>query len=149
MSDERNRDRGNLFENTDRKKPSQPDMQGTARLNGVDYELRAWRREEQLTLAVAPPRGDRNTYPPDTMRGALDPGEKPAGRARSDEPVPAWVGDIVGDELAYHVEGFPKQGKSGVYFTLSFKPIPVPPRAPAPSFDDEEAPTVADDDDDD
>src|SRR5437868_926592 len=57
MSDERTRDRGSLFENADKKKPSQPDLQGECRIGGVDYEVRAWRREEQLTIAVAPRRG--------------------------------------------------------------------------------------------
>jgi hypothetical protein len=143
MSDERTRDRGNLFENTEKKKPSQPDMQGNARIGGVDYELRAWRRDDQLTLAVAPPRGDQNTYPPDVLRGALDPGPTttPSKRGgKSDEaPVPAWQGDIVGDEAAYAVQGFPKQGKSGVYFTLSFSPIAKPPPPPPPVDETPEA----------
>lgn len=150
MSDERTRDRGSLFENAEKKKPSQPDMQGNARLGGVDYELRAWRRDEQLTLAVALPRRDQNTYPPDSFRGALEAAPKPAShgkRGASDEgPAPAWRGDIVGDEAAYEVQGFAKQGKSGTYFTLSFAPIAKPP-APPPFEDSGELP-VADDDDD-
>ena len=43
-------------------------------------------------------------------------------------PVAAWSGTIVSDEAAYAVRAFEKQGKSGLYFTLSFERIerPVP-----------------------
>ncbi len=168
------RDRGNLFENTQKKKPSQPDMQGDCTIAGVAYEIRGWRRGESLELSFAPPRGDQNTYPPDVFRGALEaapvkpvrggrggkdgndakqgkgndakqgkqgndakqskqgkPGNdakqgKHGSEARQEAkapegpPVPAWSGDIASDEVAYTVRAFEKQGKSGLYFTLSF-----------------------------
>ena len=124
-TDQSTRDRGSLFENAQKKKPSQPDLQGDCSIAGTPYEVRAWRREDQLTLTVAPPRGDQNTYPPDTFRGALDPGPKtsarPNPRGGPKEAAPTWVGDITGDDASYTVRAFEKQGKSGTYFTLSFE----------------------------
>jgi hypothetical protein len=134
MSTERSqRDRGSLFENKEKRKPSQPDMQGDCSIGGTPYEIRAWRREEQLTIGVAPPRRDQNTYPPDAFRGALDPvAAKPKSKRNADaEPTPSWSGEIDGDEARYIVQAFEKQGKSGTYFTLSFerteKPKATPP----------------------
>jgi len=125
MSNERTRDRGNLFENTDKKKPSQPDFQGDCTIDGTPYEIRGWRREDQLTISLAPPRGDRNTYPPDVFKGALEATPpKKAGRGGKDAsaaPTPAWVGDIESEDAAYRISAFEKQGKSGMYFTLSFE----------------------------
>lgn len=129
MSNERTRDRGNLFENTQKRKPSQPDMQGDCSIAGVNYEIRAWRRDDQLTLSLAPPRGDQNTYPPEVFHGALDAvpvkpvraNPRAAAAAAPAAPVPAWVGDIESEEVAYTVRAFEKQGKSGLYFTLSFE----------------------------
>jgi len=133
MSNERTRDRGNLFENTQKKKPSQPDMQGDCTIDMVAYEIRGWKRGDQLTISLAPPRGDQNTYPPDVFRGALDavpvrPVRAHARAAKDAEPVatPSWSGDIVSDEAAYTVRAFEKQGKSGLYFTLSFERIAKP-----------------------
>ena len=129
MANEFTRDRGNLFENTQKKKPSQPDLQGDCTIATTAYEIRGWRRGDQLTISLAPPRGDQNTYPPDVFRGALDPGPaKPARRAKDAEPValPAWAGDIASDEAAYTVRAFEKQGKSGLYFTLSFERLAKP-----------------------
>lgn len=137
MSTERTRDRGNLFEYAQKQKPSQPDFHGDCTIDGTAYEIRGWHREDQLALSLAPPRGDKNTFPPDVFRGALDPAPaKPAransrgSRERSTEPaaalMPAWSGDIVSDEAAYTVRAFEKQGKSGMYFTLSFERIERP-----------------------
>jgi hypothetical protein len=62
------------------------------------------------------------------FHGALDaaperPARGGARGAKQAEPVatPAWTGDIASDEVAYTVRAFPKQGKSGLYFTLSFE----------------------------
>jgi hypothetical protein len=128
MSNEHTRDRGNLFENSEKKKPSQPDLQGDCTIDMTAYEIRGWRRGDQLALSFAPPRGDHNTYPPDVFRGALDPAPNRPARgnvrgAKEPEPVatPAWSGDIAGDEAAYTVRAFEKRGKHGLYFTLSFE----------------------------
>jgi hypothetical protein len=133
MSNERTRDRGNLFENTQKKKPSQPDMQGDCTIDTTAYEIRGWLRGDQLALTLAPPRGDQNTYPPDVFRGALDaaparPARSSARGAKPAEPVatPVWAGDIASDEVAYTVRAFEKQGKSGLYFTLSFERLEKP-----------------------
>lgn len=137
MSNERTRDRGNLFENTQKKKPSQPDFHGDCVLGGVSYEIRGWRRDDQLTVSLAPPRGDRNTYPPDAYRGALDAAPvRPAARNNArggDEAVvsPAWTGQIESPEAAYALRAFEKQGKSGRYFTLSFEPVDLAAQAAA------------------
>jgi len=139
MSNERTRDRGNLFENTDKKKPSQPDFQGDCTIEGTAYEIRGWRREDQLTLSLAPPRGDRNTYPPDVFKGALDAAPpKKSGRGGKDPaaaPVPAWVGDIESEDSAYRISAFEKQGKSGMYFTLSFEKLEKAHRPKAVEYD--------------
>jgi hypothetical protein len=134
MSNERTRDRGNLFEHVQKQKPSQPGFHGDCTIDGTTYEIRGWRREDQLALALAPPRGDKNTFPPDVFRGALDPvPAKPArANARASQetspaaPTPVWSGDIVSDEAAYTVRAFEKQGKSGMYYTLSFERIEKP-----------------------
>lgn len=137
MSNRQTRDRGNLFANPDKKKPSQPDLQGDCTLDMATYEIRGWKRGDQLAITLAPPRGDRNTYPPDVFRGELDAGPpaRPvragARGAKEAEPVatPAWAGDIVSDEVAYTVRAFEKQGKSGLYFTLSFERVDPAARA--------------------
>lgn len=135
MSNERTRDRGNLFENMQKLKPSQPGFHGDCTIDGTTYEIRGWRREDQLALSFAPPRGDKNTFPPDVFRGALDPVAKPgrAGGRGSKEPAattptPVWSGDIVSDEAAYTVRAFEKQGKTSMYFTLSFERLEKPPQ---------------------
>lgn len=121
---ERMRDRGNLFPSADKKKPSQPELFGDCMIDKVAYEIRAWHREEQLSVCIAPPRGDRNTYPPDVYRGSLTAiVTKPAKRGAAVEAAPAWSGDIESDEAAYKVQAFEKQGKSGQYFTLSFERV--------------------------
>lgn len=153
MSNERIRDRGNLFEYTQKLKPSQPHFHGDCTIDGTAYEIRGWHREGQLALSLAPPRGDKNTFPPEVFRGALDPAPaKPArthsrgSKERSNDPpasndspaapTPAWSGDIVSDEAAYTVRAFEKQGKSGMYFTLSFERIEKPAQdARASSWD--------------
>lgn len=135
----RTRDRGNLFENAEKKKPSQPDFQGDCTIDGTAYEIRGWRREDQMTVSIAPPRGDRNTYLPDVFKGALDAVEPPAAPkkgktvAKDPEapPVPAWVGQIESDEVAYRISAFEKQGKSGRYFTLSFEKADKAPKESA------------------
>ncbi len=124
------RDRGKLFEYAQKQKPSQPAFHGDCTVDGTDYEIRGWHREAQITLSLAPPRGDKNTFPPDVFRGALDPAPpaKPARKGAEPVVVPAWSGDIVSDEAAYTVRAFEKQGKSGVYFTLTFERIERPAR---------------------
>lgn len=139
--DERTRDRGNLFEYEQKQKPSQPDFHGTCTIDGVSYEIRGWHREEQLALTLAPPRGEKNTVPPDVFRGVLDPAPpKPRtkGTPKDTAPTPAWSGDIVSDETAYTVRAFEKQGKSGLYFTLSFERIEKP--APTSRWEESDAP---------
>jgi hypothetical protein len=142
MSNEHTQDRGKLFEYAQKQKPSQPDFHGDCILDGTPYDIRGWHRDGQLALGLAPPRGDKNTFPPDAFRGALDPAPaKPArGRAAKDSepagPRLAWSGDIVGDDAAYTVRAFEKQGKSGLYFTLSFERIEKP--AQASRWDDDE-----------
>lgn len=133
MSNGQNRSRGNLFEYAQKQKPSQPDFHGDCTIEGTAYEIRGWRREGQLALTLAPPRGDKNTFPPDVFRGALDPAEvKPArGKSKSKAdpdaaPAPAWSGNIISDEAAYTLRAFEKQGKSGMYFTLTFERIEMP-----------------------
>jgi hypothetical protein len=116
------RDKGSLFNNKDKKKPSQHDMQGECTLGGAPFEMRAWLREEQLTLSLALPRGDQNTYPPDTFKGALDLAPKPTRAAKAkDEVPPTWAGEILSDEARYAVRAFEKQGKAGSYLTLAFE----------------------------
>ncbi len=153
MSDERTRDRGNLFANPDKKKPSQPDMQGDCTIDGTAYEIRGWKRGEQLEVSLAPPRGDRNTYPPDVFRGALDAapeppappptkggggkGKKGKGGGGDEAPAkaapkplstePAWTGTIISEEVAYAVRAFEKMGKSGLYWTLAFERLAEKP----------------------
>lgn len=129
MSDERTRDRGNLFEYAQKQKPSQPGFHGNCTIDGTAYEIRGWLREDRLAISLAPPRGDKNTFPPDVFRGVLDPA--PAKRtgargAKDAAPNPVWSGDIISDEAAYTVRAFEKQGKSGLYYTLSFERIEKP-----------------------
>ncbi|CAN5911206.1 hypothetical protein BH11MYX3_BH11MYX3_03740 [soil metagenome] len=125
MSSERARNRGNLFENVEKKKPSQPDFQGDCVIDGTPFEIRGYRREDEMTVNLAPPRGDRNTYPPDVFKGALEPvPQKKASQRNKDPdaaPTPAWAGEIESDEAAYKISLFEKQGKSGLYYTLSFE----------------------------
>lgn len=121
------RNRGSLFTNADKRKPSQPDLRGECTLEGVTYDMQAWERDEQLSLALAPARGDKNTYPPDAFRGALDHPTGSAGRgAAKDEPKPVWAGTITGDEASYSVRALQKQGKSGPYLTLLFERVESP-----------------------
>lgn len=130
MANQNSRDRGNLFENSQKRKPSQHDMQGECSLGGTAYEIRAWRRDEQLAVSFALPRGDQNTYPPDLFRGALDAG--PSKREGKDGASAAWSGEVVGDDSAYTVHAFEKQGKSGKYLTLTFEPAEAPVRVERP-----------------
>lgn len=143
MATDRIPDHGKLFENNEKRKPSQPDLQGDCSIAGAPYEVRAWRREEQLTISVAPPRGDQNTYPPDTFRGALEATPKATGRGRNaakeDAALAAWTGDITGDEASYTVRAFEKQGKSGTYFTLSFARLEKRVEAPTESTETDTA----------
>lgn len=147
MSDERTQDRGKMFEYAQKQKPSQPDFHGDCTIDGTAYEIRGWHREDQLALSLAPPRGDKNTFPPDAFRGALDPAPAPpkparanprASKGSSNEPAGprlAWSGDIIGDEAAYTVRAFEKQGKSGLYFTLSFERIEKPAKDASASWE--------------
>ncbi|MFO0681533.1 MAG: hypothetical protein U0234_05765 [Sandaracinus sp.] len=136
-TDHSRRDRGGLFENTQKRKPSQPDMQGECSIGGTPYEMRAWRREDQLTITVALPRGDQNTYPPDVFRGALETPKVGRASARgAKEAPPAWVGEITGDEGTYAISAFEKQGKSGTYLTLSFERLERPTAPVEPELDE-------------
>lgn len=131
MSNDRPQNRGKLFEYAQKQKPSQPDFHGDCTIDGTEYEIRGWHREGQLALSLAPPRGDKNKFPPDAFRGALDPAPAKPARvstrgSKETEPaaaIPAWSGDIVGAEAAYTVRAFEKHGKSGPYFTLTFERI--------------------------
>jgi hypothetical protein len=124
MSYQLPRDQGKLFENAEKQKPSQPGFHGDCTVDRIAYEIRGWLREDQLAISLAPPRGDKNTFPPDVFRGALERGPERRASARGSNetaPTPAWSGDIVSQDAAYTVRAFEKQGKSGVYFTLSFE----------------------------
>jgi len=144
MSNEATADRGKLFEYAQKAKPSQPDFHGDCVIDGTAYEIRGWNREDQMALSLAPPRVDTNKFPPDVFRGALDPappkpprakgkGSKDSANDPNEAPTPAWSGIIVSDETAYIVRAFEKQGKSGMYFTLSFE------RTEKPAKDDSES----------
>jgi hypothetical protein len=145
MSNERTRDRGNLFENKEKQKPSQPGFHGDCTIDGTEYEIRGWRREDQLALSLAPPRGTKNTFPPDVFRGALDPvppkpvrgGGRGSKEAAASEPAAVWSGEIVSDDAAYAVRAYEKQGKTSVYLTLSFERVekPAQPERASSSWD--------------
>jgi hypothetical protein len=144
MSNEATADRGKLFEYAQKQKPSQPDFHGDCTIDGTAYEIRGWRREDQLALSLAPPRVDTNKFPPEVFRGALDPAPpKPPRTKRSKDsssdpdeaPTPAWSGTIVSDETAYIVRAFEKQGKSGMYFTLSFERTEKPAKDESESWE--------------
>lgn len=126
-------DRGKFFTNPDKKKPSQPDVFGDCVIDEVALEIRGFKRGEELALHIAPPRGDKNTYPPDTFRGSLDPVERPVppkGKKGAPPPetgpVVAWRGVIVGEEVAYQLTATEKQGKSDVYWVLTFEKTEKP-----------------------
>lgn len=127
-------DRGKLFEYAQKQKPSQPDFHGDCSIDGTAYEIRGWKRDDQMTISLAPPKGDSNKIPQDVFRGALDPAPPKPPRSKKDkspppedaEPVPAWSGTIVSDEAAYIVRAFEKQGKSGLYWTLAFEKTEQP-----------------------
>jgi hypothetical protein len=136
--DASSRNKGSLFENTEKRKPSHPDLKGDATLEGAAYEISAWRRDEQLAITLAPARVGTNQYPPDAFKGALDPAPKTRGKGGGEKPV--WIGSIVGDERSYTLSAFEKQGKSGTYLRLVFEPLamePPPPTSPVlPDSDD-------------
>jgi len=126
MSNAHTQDRGNLFENHQKKKPSQPDVSGDCVIDMTAYEIRGWLRGDQLAVSFAAPRGENNTYPPDRFRGALDAvSPRPSSGSRSKHAevvaVPAWAGKIASEDATYMVRAFEKQGKSGPYFVLSFE----------------------------
>ncbi len=123
MSNEHVRDHGKLFENKDKKKPSQPDMQGDCTIGGVSFEIRAYKRGDELEVALAPPRGDRNTYPPDVFKGTFEAVPQKTAKQKLKETVaaPLWKGEIESEDAAYRVQAFEKQGKSGPYLTLQFE----------------------------
>jgi hypothetical protein len=59
------------------------------------------------------------------FRGALDAAPARSARASArgaaeGTPMAAWSGDIASDDAAYTVRAFEKQGKTSMYFTLSF-----------------------------
>jgi hypothetical protein len=145
---EPNRDRGKLFEYAEKQKPSQPAFHGDCVIDGTAYEIRGWHREAQLAISLAAPRVDTNKYGNDLFRGNLDPappkpvakgGKGKKGKSEPEpagDPTPAWTGTIIGDETAYVVRAFEKQGKSGIYWTLSFEKTEKPARAT--TWDDSE-----------
>lgn len=116
MSNEQ-RHRGQLFDNVDKRKPSQPDMQGNGFVGGKRYAISAWKRDDQLVLSLAPPREGSNQYPPEAFRGALD-ASATKGRQQSDA---LWTGGITGEEASYAVQAFEKVGKSGAYLRLELQ----------------------------
>lgn len=102
-------------------------MRGDCTIDGATYEMQAWRRDEQLSLTLAPARSDqKNAYRPDAFRGALDAAGKASSRD-SKESAPAWTGQIAGEEGGYSVRAFQKQGKSGLYLALFFEPLEASP----------------------
>jgi hypothetical protein len=126
-------DRGKFFTNTEKKKPSQPDVFGDCVIDGVALEIRGYKRGEELVLHIAPPRGDKNTYPPDLFRGSLDPVERPVvpkGKKGAPPPevgpVVAWQGVIVGEDTAYQITATEKQGKTDIYWVLAFEKTEKP-----------------------
>lgn len=133
MSSEASRDRGKLFTNPEKKKPSQPDIHGDCVIDQVAYEIRGYRRGDELAVHLAPPRGDKNTYPPDVFRGTLDAAARPAppkGKKGQPPPKPelgvAWEGIIVSDEAAYRMTATEKQGKTDIYWVLGFERVAKP-----------------------
>lgn len=118
MSSSKDRDRARLFDNKDKRKPSQPDMQGDGRIGGKNYAITAWIRDDELHLSLAPPRDGSNTYPPEEFRGVLE--TAPRAKKGAEGPAPVWQGDIDGEELTYAVKAFSQQGKSGNYLSLEF-----------------------------
>lgn len=121
MSSAKDRPRGRIFENKEKRKPSQPDFQGDGRIAGQPLTITGWLREEQLVLSWAPPRPrDSRSYPPERFRGALSRGDG------SDDAL--WVGRIEGDEATFEVRCYEKQGKSGSYLELRLEPAPHKPR---------------------
>jgi hypothetical protein len=111
MSNEEERHRGQLFDNRDKRKPSQPDMQGKGRVGGQPYAISAWIREGRLVLSFEPPRTKSNAPPTGELRGTLD-------RASESEDGPLWRGDVAGEDASFVVRAFQKTGKSGAYLTL-------------------------------
>jgi len=92
MSHEHTQDRGKLFEHAEKQKPSQPSFHGECTIDGTTYEIRGWRREDQLALSLAPPRGDKNTFPPDVFADSSTPHRQsqlePVNVARRTPPTP-------------------------------------------------------------
>ncbi len=111
MSNQEERDRGQLFDNRDKRKPSQPDMQGKGRVGGVSYAISGWMREDRLVVSFEPPRAKGNAHPVGELRGVLD-------RASEGEDGPLWRGDVSGEDVSFVVRAFQKIGKSGAYLTL-------------------------------
>ncbi len=134
MVSEKDRPRGRLFENKEKRKPSHPDLQGEGRIAGQRLTITGWLREERLVLSWAPPRPrDSRSYPPEVFRGALHPTDGEDGAV--------WAGRIVGDEATYEVRCYEKQGKSGSYLNLTLEPAPHEARGessePLPQLDPE------------
>ncbi len=125
MPSAKDRPRGRLFENKEKRKPSHPDLQGEGRIAGQPLTITGWLREEQLVLSWAPPRTrDSRRYPPEKFRGALVPGDG------SDAAV--WVGRIESDDSTFEVRCYEKQGKSGSYLELTLEPAPHVTRRESP-----------------
>jgi hypothetical protein len=118
MSNDRHR--GKLFDNSGKRKPSQPDMEGDGRIAGKAYTISAWKRDDQLVLSVAPARErGSNSYPPEAFRGTLI---HPRGKATDGSPL--WSGDITGDDATYAVRAYQRQGKSGTFLELELDQEP-------------------------
>jgi hypothetical protein len=89
-------------------------MRGDCMIAGATYEMQCWKRNDQLAITLAPQRTDKNTYPPDAFKGALEPARG------ADDDEPSWTGTITGDDKSYAVRAFDKKGKSGPYLSLYF-----------------------------
>lgn len=89
-------------------------MLGDGRIEGQNYAISAWVRDDTLSISLAPPRTKSNKYPPEAFRGSLEPGE----HYGSGDDAPTWAGTIAGDEGSFEVRAFEKTGKSGTYLTL-------------------------------
>ncbi len=117
----KDRHRGQLFDNKNKRKPSQPDMEGEGRIAGKPYTISAWKRDKLLVLSLAPPRErGSNAYPPEAFKGALNP-----AKGRIAENTPVWTGDISGDEGIYAVRAYQRQGKSGPFLSLELDVEPT------------------------
>lgn len=79
---------GSLFDNDYKQSDNQPDMRGNLLLNGVEYQISAWRKQGQrgefLSLRVEPKRDRQQQQPPKPQ-----PSQQPsAGPVPDDDSIP-------------------------------------------------------------